>query len=234
MPSCAPGRAVRTPLAIVGVLALAALLAGCGDISWEPPATPVAGTGDTQTEVRTQGDFTRVSVAAPVRIVVGSGGETAVTVEAQANVLPLIATDVVDGQLVVSMKAPGFTTVEGSLPKVTINTPALTSLAMAGSSVGTLESSAPELRLDITGQSSLTAIGTVPTLALSMAQSSKADFTDLQVTDATIKLADGSAATMAVSGSLTGSADGGSTLTLTTKPTSQAVETSGGGSVLGP
>jgi hypothetical protein len=232
MPARAPRRAARPILALVAVIAMAAPLAGCGDISWAPPPTPVAGNGELMTETRTGGAFDRISVSAPVRVTIGEATEAEVTVEAQASVLPLIATEIVDGQLVVSTVAPGFTTGDDDYPLVTIKGPGITSLALAGGSIGMLESTVPDLRLDVSGQSVLTGIGQVPTLTFSMAQGSHADLTELAVTDAIVKMTDGSAATMTVSNSVEGTASGGSTLTLTQQPVSQTVEVSGGGSVL--
>jgi hypothetical protein len=232
MPARAPRRVARTALALIAVVALAAPLAGCGDVSWAPPPTPIAGDGALMTETRTDGAFDRISVSAPVKVTIGEATEAEVLVEAQANVLPLIATEVVDGQLVVSTVAPGFITSDDNYPRITIKGPGITSLALAGGSIGMLESTVPELRLDVSGQSVLTGIGQVPTLTLSMAQGSRADLSELPVQDATVKMTDGSAATMTISGSVEGVANGGSTLTLTQQPASQTVEVSGGGSVL--
>jgi len=231
MPARAP-RVARPVLALVALVVLALSLAACGDISWQPPATPVAGAGELANETRTAGAFDRISVSAPVRVTIGEATEPEVLVEAQPNVLPLISTEIVDGQLVVSTVAPGFTTGEDDYPLITILGPGIRSLALSGGSIGMLESSAAELRLDVSGQSTLTGIGLVPTLTLSTAQGSHVDLTELPVQDATVKMTDGSAATMSISNSVEGVANGGSTLTLIQQPASQTVEVSGGASVL--
>jgi hypothetical protein len=231
MPSRAPSRAARLLIVLAASFALAGLLAGCGDVSWAPPPTPVAGDGDMQVATREVTDFTRVSVSAPVKVTIGTAETASVSIEGQANVLPLIATEVVDGQLVVSMTAPGFTTSDADYPRVTIKAPSITSIALAGGCTAMLESTVADLRLDISGESAVTAIGTAPTLTLSMAQTSHAELSELIVTDAVVKMSDGSAATMTVSGTVSGTANGGSTLTLTAAPASQTVEVAGGGSV---
>jgi hypothetical protein len=232
MPARAPRRVARSVLALVALAALAGPLAGCGDISWQPPATPIAGDGAMVSETRTAGAFDRISVSAPVKVTIGEATEAEVIVEAQANVLPLISTEIVDGQLVVSTVAPSFITSDDNYPLVTIKGPGITSLALAGGSIGMLESTAAELRLDVSGQSVLTGIGQVPSLTISMAQGSHADLSELPVEAAMVKMTDGSAATMTISDSVTGVANGGSTLTLTQQPLTQTVEVSGGGSVL--
>jgi Putative auto-transporter adhesin, head GIN domain len=232
MPARAPRRAARSIAVLAIAMLLAAPLAGCGDISWAPPATPITGEGTMASEDRTAEPFDRVSVSAPVKVAIGEAQQTEVKVDAQENVLPLLSTEVVDGQLVVSMVAPGFTTSDDNYPLVTVRAPGITSLAIAGGSIGILESTTGELRIDVSGQSVLTAIGQVPTVSLSMTQGAHAELAELLVKDATIKMTDGSAATMTISGSVTGVANGGSTLTLTQQPASQTVEVSGGGSVL--
>jgi hypothetical protein len=232
MPARAHRRATRPRLVLAAVIALALSVAGCGDISWAPPATPTAGDGPIVTETRTESAFDRVSVSAPVKVVIGEAEDAEVIVEAQENVLPLLSTEVVEGQLVVSVVAPGFSTSDENYPRITIKGPGLTSLAIAGGSIGTLESTVDDLRLDVSGQSVLTAIGSVPTVTLSMAQGSHAELAELMVRDATVKMTDGSAATMTITGSVSGVANGGSTLTLTQQPASQTVQVSGGGSVL--
>lgn len=230
----APRRAARLLLVLAAAFALTGLLAACGDVSWAPPPTPVAGDGDMQVATREVTDFTRVSVSAPVKVTIGTAETASVSIEAQANVMPLVATEVVDGQLVVSMTAPGFTTSDANYPRITIKAPSISSIALAGGCAAMLESTVPDLRLDISGQSAVTAIGTAANVTMSMAQTSHAELSELKVTDAVVKMTDGSAATMTISGSVSGVANGGSTLTLTAAPASQTVEVAGGGSVLVP
>lgn len=232
MSARAPRRAARPLVAIVAAFAFAGLLAGCGDISWAPPPTPVMGTGDMTVETRQVSDFKRISVSAPVKVTIGEAQTASISVEAQPDVLPLIATEVVDGQLVISMKAPGFETSDQNYPKLTVNAPGIMSVTLAGASIAYLETSQSEFLLDVSGQSVVTGIGTVPKLALSMAQASHGDLSQLAVTDATVKLTDNSDVTMTVTGSVTGVANGGATLNLTQTPQSQKVEIAGGGNVL--
>jgi hypothetical protein len=156
-----------------------------------------------------------------------------VVVEAAPNIQALIVTEVVDGQLVISVAAPGFPATN-TPPKVKIEAAEITSLAIAGFSTATLESMVDELNLDVAGGSILTAIGQASKIALRMSAGSHAELAELPATDAFINLTDGSAATMTITGAVTGVANGGSTLTLTAAPASQTVEVAGGGSVLVP
>jgi len=230
MPARAPHRAARLLLTTAfASIALAGALAACGDVSWAPPATPVTGAGDAQIEDRTTGAFTRVSVGSGIKVVVGNAEETKVTLEAQSNVLPLITTTIVDGQLVVNTSAPGFTTSQAVT--ITIKAPVIDSLAISGGSTGFFESTSDTLNLDVSGGATLTGIGTAKDVTLTTSAGSKADLAQLQATNAKVSMSDGSSATMTVSGSVTGTASGGSTLALTQAPSSNGVQTSGGASV---
>jgi len=233
MSARAPRRAARLLLTTtVSSIALAGVLAGCGDVSWAPPATPVTGAGDVQTEDRTTGDFTRISIGSGIKVVVGTADATKVTVQAQSNVLPLVTTTVVDGQLVVNTSAPGFTAAQPVT--ITIKAPVIGSLAISGGSTGFFESTAGSLNIDVSGASTLTGIGTAKDLTLTTSAGSKADLSQLKVGGARVTMSDGSSATMTVSGAVSGTASGGSTLTLTQAPASSSVQTSGGATVQAP
>ena len=231
MPARAPRRVVRLLLAIAATAAVAAVAAGCGDVSWEPEATPVTGTGALTTDDRTAGEFTRVSVGAPMKVVVRAGPETKVTLEAQQDLLPLITTQVVDGQLVVNVPRPGI--VSNEPITLTIVAPAIASLALSGGAIGYLESMGDALSLDAAGGSSITAIGKAKELALATSAGSKVELAELAVENAKVTMSDGSTATLNVSSSVTGVASGGSTLILTQPPAVVSVETSGGATIQG-
>jgi hypothetical protein len=231
MPARAPQRALRLLLAAVVAAALAGLFAGCGDVSWEPEATPVTGDGNLTTEDRTAGDFTRISVGAPMTVTVRQGPGTEVTLEAQQNLLPLIKTEVLDGQLVVNIAPPGVVTKEPI--KLTITAPAIQSLAVSGGAKGFLESMAQTLNLDAAGGASITVIGQARDLTLATSAGSHAELGELVAQDAKVTMSDGSAATVNATSSVTGTASGGSTLVLTQKPATVSVNTTGGATIQG-
>jgi len=231
MPARAPRRAARLLLAAAVAVALSGVLAACGDVSWEPQPSPVPGAGNLTTEDRTAGDFTRVSVGAKVKVVAREAPELKVTVEAQQNLLPLIKTEVLDGQLVVNIPPPGVST---SQPiTVTIDAPMIESFTIGSGATGYVEVVGDRLNLDASGGATLTAIGDIGDARLTTSASSHAEMAELKVARATVALSDGSSATMNVVSSVTGTASGGSTLTLVQKPASVAVETSGGATVQG-
>ena len=234
MPSRAPSRAVhRLLLAAVAALLLAPVLAGCGVLaSGASEGAGVVGEGDVQTEIRDLPPFTRVSVAAGMKVIVGEKAEQQVKVAAQPNILPLIKTEVVDGQLIVTLEAAdGVTTTKPM--SLTVEIPVLESLALSAGSVGYLEHTGDKLNVDVSGGAELTGIGTTPDLRLTATTGSHAKLGELVAQVAEISVNDGATAELNVVSSLTGVADGGSTVILASKPATVDVTTSSGATVQG-
>ena len=232
MSARAPRRAARLSiLLVIGVLAVVPMLAACGDVSVAPAATAVVGGGDVATADRDLGAFTRISVGAVVKLIVGNAATAKVTIEAEPNILPLIQTSVVDGQLVINVPPPGFTSTKGVT--ITAVAPAIDSVSLSGGATGIVEADAAVFHLDISGSSTIQAIGTVKRLTFNATSAAVAKLADLHVTDAAITMADGASATMSVSGTLSGAMEGGASVTLTAKPASVSVTTSSGASIAG-
>ena len=233
MPSRALHHAARhLAVTIVAVVGLAPVLAGCGAMTpSSPQGDPVPGEGDVQPEVRELPTFSRVSVGAGMKVVIGIAAETEVIVTAQPNLLPLIKTEVVDGQLIVTIPSPGVTTTEPM--SLALRVPALTSVALSAGSEGFLEHTGAPLNLDVSGGAKVTAIGTTPKLTLTASAGGNALLGELTAGDAAINMNDGSSAELTVTGALTGVVDGGSSVLLTTKPASVSVETKSGATVQG-
>jgi hypothetical protein len=234
MSSRAPNRAVtRLLFAAVAALVLAPVLAGCGVL---PPgaseATGVVGEGDVQTEIRELPPFTRVSVAAGMKVIIGAAAGQQVSVAAQPNVLPAIKTEVVEGQLIVTLEAEGGVTTTKPM-SLTVKIPVLESVALSAGSVGYLEHTGGELKLDVSGGAEVTGIGTTPDLRLTATTGSHAKLGELVAQVAEISINDGATAELNVVTSLTGVADGGSTVILTSKPATVDVTTTSGATVQG-
>jgi hypothetical protein len=234
MSSRAPRRAVyRLVLAVVAALMLAPVLAGCGVL---PPgasqATGLVGEGDVQTEVRELPPFTRISVAAGMKVIVGAATEQRVSVAAQPNLLPVIKTNVVEGQLIVTLDAVGGVTASKPM-SLTVEIPALESVALSAGSVGYVEHTGGELQLDVSGGAEVTTIGTTPDLRLTATTGSHAKLGELVAQVAEISVNDGATAELNVVNSLTGVADGGSTVILKSKPATVDVQTTSGATVQG-
>jgi hypothetical protein len=234
MSSRAPRRAVsRLVLAIAAALVLAPVLAGCGVL---PPgasqATGLVGEGDVQTEIRELPPFTRISVAAGMKVIVGAATEQKVSVAAQPNLLPVIKTNVVEGQLIVTLDAVGGVTASKPM-SLTVEIPVLESVALSAGAVGYVEHTGGKLGLDVSGGAEVTTIGTTPDLRLTATTGSHAKLGELVAQVAQISVNDGATAELNVVNSLTGVADGGSTVILTSKPATVDVKTTSGATVQG-
>jgi hypothetical protein len=232
-----PARALRRALvhvvpAILVWLLLAASFAACGATPEVPGVEgQVQGTGDVVTDIRDLPPFTRVSVAGGFKVILGEGEQQQVSVGAQQNLLEAIRTEVVDGQLIVTIPTPG---VNATQPlSLTVRATAIDSVALSNGAVGYLEHTGGDLNLDVSGGTRITVIGTTPDLRLTASSGSHAMLGELEAQDAQVNLNDGSAAELNVAGSLTGVADGGSTIQLTAAPAMVSVETKSGASIQG-
>jgi hypothetical protein len=232
MPTLARRR-VTLPLLVVAIAttALAVVLVVRILTSVTQAPVPVAGLGDVVSEDRPTGAITGIDVTGGINVVVGTGTATSVTVAAQANLVKLVRTVVSDGQLVVTVPAPGITST--SPITLTVQVPDLQSVTLDGGATGTIETMGGSLTVDVNAGSSLRAIGQVDSIAITASDRATAGLGELVAGSATVRLTGGSSAELHVTGTVTGTADSGSTLKLTTRPAGVKVTTSGGASVLG-
>jgi hypothetical protein len=229
-----PRRASRRArvLLLVGLLpVLTMTLWACGDVAIEPDPTPVVGTGGVVTEDRTSGDVERISVAADIEVVVQIGSPVAVTLTAQPDILPAVTTETSDGQLIVNVPLPGYTTTFPVLLAVT--TPTLDALTLSGGATGVVRLAGGDLRLDLSGRATIEGTGSLDNLALTSSSNAKVSFAQVTVDTCSINMSGGSAAELHVVRLLKGDASGGATVTLTQPGATVNVTTSSGASVQG-
>jgi hypothetical protein len=120
-------------------------------------------------ETRTLPAFTAISNSGPISMAVDVGKAQSVLVSGNAEFLAQLKTEVVDGELRVSIKNHKF---NGSLgdPKITVTVPALTRFAVAGAGAATLTHvSGDSLSIEYSGAGSLKADGKVKNLKLEIA-----------------------------------------------------------------
>lgn len=232
MPARAPRRAtlVFAVVAVIGAL-LATGLAACILPPLSSQATPVQGEGAIDSVDRTTAGFSHISVGAGMHVTVRTGAELSVTIAAQSNLLKLITTDVRDGQLIVEVVSPGISSTRPV--NLTIHVPELASITLSAGASGTLEVAAGSLAVDVSGGAAIKGIGEVESLKLTASSGATAQLGEIRAGSATVTLTGGSSAELHVTGAVTGTADGGSTLRLTETPASVDVKTSGGASVQG-
>lgn len=200
---------------------LAALLVGCNMFGR-------SGEGALTTETRQVAPFTHVEAGGGIAVVISIGPTTAVTVTAQANILPIIATDVAGDTLTIHSTQSYNTTVG-----VTVNivVPDLEGITLGGGSQGTATGiSGEQLDINLSGGAGLTASGTVTALALNVSGGARATLDALLTQAVTADLSGGANATVSASISVYGSASGGAHLTVLGGGAIN-VQTSGGASV---
>ncbi|OGO59408.1 MAG: hypothetical protein A2V85_08790 [Chloroflexi bacterium RBG_16_72_14] len=212
---------------------LAAGLAACGGPAQRSEAPgPVQGAGAVTTEDRTPDAFEHLSVGAGIRVEVTEGAVVSVTLAAQPNLLPLISTRVTDGQLVVNVASPGFSTSEPVT--LTVVAPDLRSMTLSGGATGTLATTTTgTLTLDVSGGAVLVATGTAQALALTASGGAQAHLGGLEADTATVTASGGCQAELNVVIALSGDVTAGATVRLTRQPASVDVTTGGGGMVIG-
>jgi hypothetical protein len=232
MPSRAPRRAsILLALAAASSAVLSVTVAACGLQPLSSQGGTVQGEGEVTSEDRTTTAFSHVSVGAGMHVIVRTGAETSVTLAAQENLLPLITTDVQGDQLVVEVAVPGISSTEPIT--LTIHLPELASIALSAGASGTAEVVGSALAVDVSAGAVIKAIGEVDALKLTASSGATAALGEVAAGSAIVNLTGGSSAELHVTGAVTGTADGGSTLVLTEKPASVDVTTSGGASVQG-
>jgi hypothetical protein len=234
MPVRAPRRTlIRLAATAVAAVLLVSALAGCGVLPpGGSPQAGIVGEGEVQTEARELPPFSRISVAAGMKVVAGEEATQSVSVTAQPNILPAIKTEVVDGQLIVTIEAEGGVSTTQPM-SLAIKVPGIDSVALSAGSVGYVEHTGGDLYLDVSAGAELTAIGETTDLRLSASTGSHALLGELAAQDAQVLVNDGATVELNVIGTLSGTADGGSTVILTVKPATVDVETSSGATVQG-
>jgi hypothetical protein len=225
-------RRARVVLMACIVPALATSLGACGDVSIAPEPTPVVGTGEVVTEDRTAGDVERISVAAPIEVALQVGTPASVTLTAQPNILPTVKTTVQDGQLIVNVPSPGYTTEMPVL--LTVITPTIDSVTLSGGAQGMLRMSGGTLRLDLSGEATMEGVGSRDALTLTASSDAAVRFAEMVVDTCTVAMSGGAEAELQVVSLLTGEASGGATITLTAPVAKVDVVTTSGASVQGP
>jgi hypothetical protein len=185
----------------------------------------VVGTGDVTSQTRSLSTFTEVFADRGIQLELAAGPQQ-VVVTAQSNIIDITTTEVSGSRLTVETTS-GYLTSQGLVVKVT--TPDLTAIELSGgaSASGTPGHSA-DLAIKMSGGARATLSGSTASLALQASGGALADLGALHATNATIDLTGGVVATLTVTGALKGSASGGVVLTLTSRPASSDLETSGG------
>lgn len=218
----------RTTLRLVALSTLMLALAACSG-GFSPFGRH--GEGAVQTETRQVAAFSRIEVSAGIRVVGSIGPAQPLTVSAQANILPVISTDVVGGTLRIH-STEGYTSTEPV--QVTFVNPTLDGVLLSGgSNVQVQGLAATTLSVDLSGGSVLTATGTATTLTLVVSGGSRADLGGLAATSVAVEASGGSNVLVQASGTVSGSASGAAHVTVA-GAAQVSVEATGGAVVTKP
>lgn len=228
MPARAPRRALARRVVL---LCSVALIAGACIGPLASP-TPVPAAADSKTEVRGVGPFTSLSVTGKLNVVLAAGGSSTVQLEGPSNVLPLIKTDIAGTELDVTIAAPGY--VSDKLVTLRVTSPRVNAVTLSDGATGIIEAMGQSLAVSVSGGATVKGIGTVQQLTLTVLGNSSAELGDLAADAAAISIAGGAKATLRVTKQLTGTADGGSVVTLAVEPEAKSVTVTGGAKLVGP
>jgi Putative auto-transporter adhesin, head GIN domain len=200
------------------------LMAGCVQVNFNG----VVGSGPLETETRAVAAFSRVSAGGGVKVEVTIGPTQSVELEAQANLLPIIETQVREGTLEIS------STENYSAPRgitVTITVPAIDGITLSGGAQGRISGlGADRLQADVSGGAALRGDGVVATLEISASGGAQVHLFDVAATAVELSASGGAQLEVTAAERVSGAASGGSRVTVHGDATVD-VSTSGGSSV---
>jgi len=215
------GRLQTRTLMVAALALLSATTAACDLVG-------TRGEGAVTSETRQIDPFSRVESGGSIHVSIRIGEASALEVLAQGNLLPLIATEVVDGTLQIrSSKA--YTTSEKV--EVILATPQLERIVLSGGSRGTIDGlSSDTFDVELNGGSVLTAAGTASIVTLHVSGGSVAEMDALTAATINADLSGGSRAEVRATDLVDGSATGGSKVSVA-GGANTTVDTTGGSQV---
>jgi Putative auto-transporter adhesin, head GIN domain len=214
---------------LVGAAAVATLLlANEWGTRWSPDHI-VRGSGVAMTQSRTVPEFTELDAAGAGDVTVRVGGEQAVAVTADDNLIDRITTEV-DGRTLVLGARGSFTT---ELPvTVQVTVPTLDAVMLTGSGVVTVENvDTEELTVRMPGTGRLVIHGAAGVLDVQLSGSGNVELEDLVARDAVARLSGFGRLHVHATGSLDASVSGTGTIVYSGDPTDVAQHVTGVGAV---
>lgn len=203
---------------------LGALLTGALTIS-----ACVIGEGPITSETRDVRAFSQIEVGAGIQVSLSIGPAQPLEVRAQANVLPEIATEV-EGNILKVDANGDFTSAEAVT--VVVIAPGLERISLSGGAHATISGlDATSIEVEAKGGSAVTIVGASDEVVLRADGGATADLAELSARTVDLTLDGGAVASVAVSDRISGTASGGSQLTIHGDPRG-TVQTSGGAEVL--
>ena len=225
---------------------------GCQPLITTMTAPATKGSGVAKEEARElDGPFMSVKVEGIVHATVSLGDTMAVTLKGDDNIVPLIATEVRDGELVI--RARENTNLQPKLPlEARIQLPELTGVAATGAAHVTATAGSTELfearasgasqvtvkSLDVSeaattieGASQVTLSGKTRSFNAEVSGASELNTKDLAAATVGVQFSGASKGTVRAASTVRGTLQGASSLTVIGNPAERAVNTSGAASV---
>ena len=201
-------------------------LAGCQGLG-----PRIHGSGIAATELRDVPPFQRVRVQGQGNLLVRVGGNRAVHIETDDNLLPYVLTDVDGDTLTVKMKDGQSYSFRRGL-HIVIDIPAITGVALAGAFDADLHGVRGQaFEASIAGSCDIRADGEVDTVAASISGSGDIDISELRARNASVRIAGDGDVEVNVTGRLDVSISGSGDVLYAGDPDFGDVDISGSGEV---
>ena len=203
-------------------------ISGC-NITINGGATGVQGSGVSKSESRDVEEFHAIDLEGVGSLTVDVGQETAVSVTADDNLLPLIETKVVKGVLTIR---PTESISTKSKLTFKIATPSLDDLTISGAGSATLSNASGEnLSVSINGAGSVDGSGDVAALEIEIDGTGSVDFKDLKTKTSRIQVSGAGNATIHATESVDAEVNGVGSVTVHGNPADIKKQINGIGSV---
>jgi hypothetical protein len=208
------------------LLAVAALLAGCGLGS-------ITGSGNVITQEEAIADFDKLDISNGFQVDVSRGDSFSVVIRVNDNLVEHLQVAKRGSTLDIGLKPGRFYNLRDATLEADIKMPELIGLDLSGGSHGTVTGfeSTRDLVLDLSGGSHATLAGAAGDVTIDASGGSEADLSGFSVADASVEASGGSEVTVNVSGRLDADASGGSRVFYLGSPALGKIDESGGSTV---
>jgi putative autotransporter adhesin-like protein len=218
-------------IAALALLAVGVLLLVRHDGRHTTPSSGVEGSGVAVTESRKLPPFSKVDLAGANSVAVHVDGAQAVTIRGDDNVVPLITTEVRDGELVVGQRR-SFTA-KGEL-RVEVSVPSLDAVTISGAGVLDVDGvRGSRFTVSVPGTGMLTGSGAVEALEATLAGSGELRLQDLAARDVTARLSGTGRVVVNATRTLDASLSGSGLILYSGAPSTVSRDVSGVGAVVG-
>jgi hypothetical protein len=194
-------------------------------------ANALVGSGVAVVDSREVESFDSVDIDGAIHALIKVGKLLSIEVKGDDNVVPLVVTKVVDGELEIYLDHDGPVRMQDSI-RVVATTPSLDELDVSGACQVTATGvDAESFDVDLSGAANLVMSGTCHQLHADVSGAAKLDTADLRATDVSVDCSGAANAVVWASETVEGDASGAAKIEYSGNPTKVAVELSGMGTL---